>query len=385
MRVLYVVHSMNNDGSTKALMHLIEGMSTLGVEVGVAVPCMNGYLYDKLLQLEVPIFYRRGYSSFMQYPSLRMNLLQKIKWFYKYSKIILGIHKDIYNIIKEFKPDIVHTNTSAIDYALLGCALTKTPHVWHIRELLVEGCNINVFPGINFLKWKMRRKFSHNIAVTQALYDHYKMSNKDVVIYDGVIDERIKVSGTKDFPFPYFISVGYISEIKGTLSLVTQFCVYARHNKDIHLLMVGGYSENDKEYQACVAKIKEDNIEERVHFIGRRDDVYELVSSAKALFICSKFEGFGFTPVEAMFCNTLVVGRNVGGVKEQFDNGLEQTGKEIALRYMQDEELPELMDRALTEDFTEMKQRAREVVLNNYTISKNTQQILFFYKKILNR
>lgn len=385
MRVLYVVHSMNNDGSTKALMHIIEGMRTLGVEVGVAVPDMKGYLYEKLLQLEIPIFYRRGYPSFMQYPSQKMTLIQKFKWFYEFSRIILGVHRDLYRIIKEFKPDVVHTNSSAIDYALLGCYLTHTPHVWHIRELLVEGCNMDVFPSLKFLKWKIKRPFSHCIAVTKAVCDYYKMTGKDTIIYDGVIDENKEILASKEFPFPYFISVGYVSEIKGTLSLITKFGEYAQQNKDIHLLMVGEYSEKDKEYQACVARIKENNIEERVHFIGRRDDVYELVSSAKALFICSKFEGFGFTPVEAMFCNTLVVGRNVGGVKEQFDNGLEQTGKEIALRYMQDEELPELMDRALTENFTEMKQRAREVVLNNYTISKNTQQILSFYKGIMKK
>ena len=385
MRVLYVVHSMNNDGSTKALLHLIDGMRNFGVEIGVAVPHLNGYLYDKLVQLNIPIFYRRGYSSMMQYPSQKMTLIHKIRWFYEYSRILLGVHKDLYHIIKEFKPDVVHTNSSVIDYALLGCALTHTPHVWHVRELVMEGCDIDIFPSIGMLKWKMRRRFSHSIAVTRALYDYYNMSKKDVVVYDGVIDERMIVSPTKDFPFPYFISIGYISEIKGTLSLITQFCDYAQQNKNIHMLMVGGYSERDKLYQTCLTKIKESNIEDRVHFLGIRDDVYELIASAKALFICSKFEGFGFTPVEAMFCGTLVVGRNVGGVKEQFDNGLEHTGREIALRYMQDEELPELMDRALTEDFTEMKQRAREVVLNNYTISKNTQQILSFYKRIMKK
>lgn len=385
MRVLYILHSMNNDGSSKAFLNLVTEMKRMGVEVGAAVPHKDGYLYEKLCALGVQVFYRRGYPSFLSYPSQKVGLKEKIRWCYTYSRTILGVHKDIYKIIKEYRPDIVHTNSSAIDYGLLGCALTNTPHVWHIRELVVEGCNINIFPNLNVLRWKMRRGFSHNIAVTRALYEYYNMSNKDAVIYDGVIDEQTKVLGTKDFDFPYFINVGYISEIKGTLALVTQFCKYAQENRDIHLLIVGGYSKNDSCYLKCIEKIRGSNVYDKVHFLGRREDVYELVASAKALFICSQYEGFGFTPVEAMFCNTLVVGRNVGGVKEQFDNGLQQTGKEIALRYTRDEELPELMNRAILEDFTEMKQRAREVVVNNYTIAKNAEQVLALYKRILGK
>lgn len=383
MRVLYILHSMNNDGSSKAFLNLVVEMKRVGVEVGVAVPHEDGYLYDKLSSLGVRIFYRRGYPSFLRYPSQKMGLRERIRWFYEYSRMILGVHRDIYNIIKEFKPDVVHTNSSAIDYALLGCYLTHTPHVWHIRELLVEGCKMDVFPSLKCLKWKIKRPFSHCIAVTKAVYDYYKMTEKDIVIYDGVIDESLQIKPSSEFPFPYFLTVGYVSDVKGTLSLVSQFAQFAQSNKDIHLLIVGDYYVGDDYYDGCIKIAEKYGVGDRVHFLGRRDDVYELMASAKALFVCSKFEGFGFTPVEAMYCNTLVIGRNVGGVKEQFDIGLARTGKEIALRFTDDEELPELMRRALSEDFTEMKQRARNVVLDNYTISRNAQQIFAFYKKMV--
>ena len=381
-RVLYVLHSMNNDGSSRAFLNLVAEMKRMGVEVGATVPHKEGYLYDKLCSLGVKIFYRRGYPSFLQYPSQNIGHRERIKWYYTYSRIILGVHRDMYKIIKEFKPDVVHTNSSAIDYALLGCYLTRTPHVWHVRELLVEGCNMDVFPSLNLLKWKIKRPFSHSIAVTKAVYDYYNMSDKDTVIYDGVINEKRKIKPSSEFVFPYFLTVGYVSEVKGILSLVRKFAQFAQSNKDIHLMIVGGYCIGDDYYEQCVKVIEEYGTEGRVHFLGRRDDVYELMASAEALFVCSKFEGFGFTPVEAMYCNTLVIGRNVGGVKEQFDIGLAQTGKEIALRFVDEEELPKLMSRALSEDFSEMKQRARKVVLDNYTISRNAQQILTFYKQI---
>lgn len=384
MRVLYILHGMNNDGSSRAFLNLVAEMKRRGVEVGVTVPYKGGYLYDKLCSSDVKIFYSRGYPSLLSYPSQKMGLRELIKWFYTYSRIVFGVHKDIYKMIKVFKPDVVHTNSSAIDYALLGCFLTRTPHVWHIRELLDEGCNIDVFPSLKILKWKMRMPFSHCIAVTKAVYDYYKMTDKDTVIYDGVIDDKKVLESSSEFPFSYFLTVGYVCEFKGTFSLVHKFAQFAQRNKDTHLLIVGDYYIDDDYYKECMKVIEKHGIGDRVHFLGRRDDVYELMASAKALFVCSKFEGFGFTPVEAMFCNTLVIGRNVGGVKEQFDVGLAQTGKEIALRFTDDEELLELMSRAISEDFSEMKQRARRVVLDNYIISKNAEDILVFYKRICN-
>ena len=104
---------------------------------------------------------------------------------------------------------------------------------------------------------------------------------------------------------------------------------------------------------------------------------------ALALVVPSRFEGFGFITVEAMLNGCLVIGNNTAGTKEQFDIGKRQTGSEIGLRYDNAFELQVLMNRALEEDFREMKENARRVVLQNYTIEKNAEDILCLYKKIL--
>ena len=44
-----------------------------------------------------------------------------------------------------------------------------------------------------------------------------------------------------------------------------------------------------------------------------------------------------------MYNHCLVIGRNTAGTKEQFDNGLDQTGEEIGLRFDSDLELKTLM------------------------------------------
>lgn len=57
------------------------------------------------------------------------------------------------------------------------------------------------------------------------------------------------------------------------------------------------------------------------------------MSKAQALIVASRFEGFGFITTEAMWNDCLVIGKNIAGTKEQFDNGVAETGHEIGLRF----------------------------------------------------
>ena len=94
-------------------------------------------------------------------------------------------------------------------------------------------------------------------------------------------------------------------------------------------------------------------------------------------------EGFGFITAEAMLNYCLVIGKDYYGTKEQFDNGIQWTGGEIAYRYKTQQELVDNMVKAVSDDNGDIIQRAHSV-LSNYTIEKNVMQIEHFYKKILN-
>ena len=57
------------------------------------------------------------------------------------------------------------------------------------------------------------------------------------------------------------------------------------------------------------------------------------------LIVPSIFEGFGFITAEGMANGCVVLGRNTAGTKEQFDNGVKMTGKEIGVRFIDDNEM----------------------------------------------
>lgn len=384
MRVLYISHGGGHEGAPIALINLIKGMLDLGVKVGVTVPQKRGFFFEEMQRLGVTVFCRRGYPSIMSKPNVSGGVLSKFKIYYEYSKTLIGVQRDMLSIIKEFKPDIVHTNTSAIDYALLGCRLTHTPHVWHVRELLDSGCGQDIFPSLKLLRWKLRLPFNHCIATTKAVFEHYNMHKQDIVVYDGVIDSNMPVVCQKGiFTYPYFLCVGYIYKNKGQKEIIEAFVEFCKINNTHHLVFAGKYEVNDFYYLECVQIAKYNQLIDRIHFLGLRTDIYRLMSSATALVIGSYFEGFGFTMVEAMYNGSLVIGRNVGGIKEQFDNGVEQTGEEIGLRYDEYSKLPTLLHDAINGDYDDMVQRAKSVVIRNYTLQISSQRVYDYYKTIL--
>ena len=125
---------------------------------------------------------------------------------------------------------------------------------------------------------------------------------------------------------------------------------------------------------------------EKIKYLGFRTDVYDLMANATALLVPSYYEGFGFITVEAMLNKTLVIGRNVAGTKEQFDNGLYITGKEIGVRFNSTKELSEVILQVCTNNpsiFRNMVESAYKVVMDNYTIEKNTEQIYHVYNQVL--
>ena len=111
------------------------------------------------------------------------------------------------------------------------------------------------------------------------------------------------------------------------------------------------------------------------------------MSHAALLVVPSRNEGFGFITAEAMFNGTLVIGRNTGGTKEQFDNGLQLIGREIGVRY---ESLSELICKLKEYDDVsdrniQMIRDAQNTVCCLYDKALQARKVFDFYLEILHR
>ena len=63
------------------------------------------------------------------------------------------------------------------------------------------------------------------------------------------------------------------------------------------------------------------NIQDRIHFVGKQDNVNELLPLADLMLMPSEMESFGLAELEAMACSVPTIGTRVGGVPALIKDG----------------------------------------------------------------
>jgi N-acetyl-alpha-D-glucosaminyl L-malate synthase BshA len=63
------------------------------------------------------------------------------------------------------------------------------------------------------------------------------------------------------------------------------------------------------------------NVQDRIHFLGKQDNVHELLPLADLMIMPSQMESFGLAALEAMACSIPAIATRVGGVPELIDDG----------------------------------------------------------------
>ena len=63
-------------------------------------------------------------------------------------------------------------------------------------------------------------------------------------------------------------------------------------------------------------------IHDRIHFLGKQDNVNELLPLADLMLMPSEMESFGLAALEAMACGVPAIATRVGGVPELIDDGV---------------------------------------------------------------
>jgi L-malate glycosyltransferase len=377
IRVIYVVSGSKMYGATKAIMNIIDGVVACGVTPFVVTP-YKGDICNELEKRKIEYKVFRYYFSI--YPKLSsffdiLLFIPRFLRFFLYNKIAV---KKLSNVVKEFKPNIIHTNVGPINIGFIVAKRLNIKHVWHIREYQDLDFGWCPFPSkLSFIN-NLNSLSTSNIAISYDIFNHFNLQKNTQVIYDGVMKkEQIKIIVNKK---KYFLFVGRLEDAKNIRLLIEVFIDFCKWNADFELLIVG---DGNPTYVSTLYQIVDQSkLTERIRFLGFRTDVYNLMANSIALIVPSRHEGFGFITVEAMYNGCLVIGNNTGGTKEILEKenlGLLYSGRNELLEHMKNVVLNGI------ESYYPTIEKSQKKASELYSIEQNFTSVYNYYKEILGK
>lgn len=295
MKILHVITSLHTGGAEKLMVDLLPRMREQGHQVELCV--FDGTRTPFFEQLE-----KKGI---------------KIYWFHKggsvYNPLNIGrlwclLHKGW---------DIIHTHNfapqlfAAFGEVLCSVVLVTTEHNTSNRR--------RDWKWYTWLDRWMFRQYKKVICISdQAEVNHRKHVGDDssynvCTIYNGIDYQKyanaipaedVRVLGKK-----IITNIARFNYQKDQPTLIKGIKILPN---DYHLCLVGdGKRRNELE-----ALIKELGVGERVHLLGVRRDVPEILAASDYVVMCSHFEGLSLSSLEGMASGKPFLADNVDGLRE---------------------------------------------------------------------
>ncbi len=300
---MHVVHSLNTGGMENGVVNLINRMDWKRFSHAVCCITTSGEMEKRILREDVKVFeMKKGEGNSFTLP-LRLAAL-----------------------FRRERVDIVHTrNWGAID-GIIGARMawiTKVVHGEHGREVNdPDGLN----KKRNFLRSALSPFVCRYIAVSRDLGKWLVevvgiKKNKVATIINGVDTELFIPTEDKAqsktnlgiLPEEIVIgAVGRLDPVKDYTTLIKAFASLAGSYKNIKLMIVGNGPEEDN-LKKCVEYA---GIENRVYFMGRKDNIHDFLGVMDVFVLPSVIEGISNTILEALASGVPVIATNVGGNPE---------------------------------------------------------------------
>jgi len=304
--------------------------------------------------------------------------------------------KEIYKIIKNEKPDVLHLNSSkaGIIGAIIG-RLNKikkiifTGHGWYFNE------RRNIISKIITYKlhWLTVLLCHQTIAVSEkTARDIYKLpikKNKIMVIKNGINDFEtinktearkllMKHSGLlQDLPINNLIwlgSIGELHENKGFETAVKTISKLTNHHPDLIYIIIGE-GEERKNLEKLISKLE---LKETVFLLGNIPEARKLLKALDIFIIPSRTEALPYVALEAGLAGLPTVCSKVGGLPEIITD--EKSG--LLIRPNDEDELSQAIEKLLINKtlMTRYGLNLQETIRQDFTLDKMVSETAEIYK-----
>ncbi len=301
IRIALVITELNVGGAERCLTQLAIGLDRkrfepLVISIGPRPSNEQEMLVNLLEAAQVPVHFLNASS----------------KW-----QLPIGVWR-LRKALDAFKPDVVQSFLFHADL---------------LTRLAVGGRPCRSFMGLRVAdpaRWRQRwerwaaRRATAVVCVSEAVCDYARdeagIKAEQLVVIPNAIDvekqrsvkpldlNSLGVGGSRRA----ILCVGRLHRQKGLEWLLETMPAVFERLPDHDLFIVGTGPDETR----LRSQTRELNVEERVHFLGWRDDVPRLMAASSLLVLASRWEGMPNVVLEAMAAALPVVATNTHGVRE---------------------------------------------------------------------
>lgn len=286
--------------------------------------------------------------------------------------------------------DVLHVHY-AVPHAV--CAyLAKEMVGDHLKVVTtLHGTDITVLAQDESLKDLIRLAINKSDAVTAVSKDLIRETidaleiTRPIDLTYNFVDKRVyyprdAAALRRDFAQPHEKIMMHISNFRPVKRVGDVLDIFDRVQQKIpaKLLLVGEGPDLPK----IRCKIESLGLQDKVFFLGKQDQIAEVISMADVLLLPSEKESFGLVALEAMACGVPTIGSQAGGVPELVVHGSTGYLAEIGnTEAMADYAVELLSDEAMAERFREACLTRARTVFCDELITRQYEEIYYRDRK----
>ena len=317
--------------SRRRILHVVYSFSIGGLE-NVIVQLINRLPADKYEHIVLSLTTISDFKNRVERPDVQFIALDKQPGH------AIPLYPKIYRLLRQLKPDVLHTcNLAALELVPLGW-LARVP----LRIHAEHGWDAHDPNGTNPRYIKVRKLYkpfvSHYIAVSEDLDNYLEKSigipaKRHTLIANGVDTDRFhpaegtppSVEGCPFQPGQHWLfgTVGRLQTVKNQPFLARAFVKLLKEHPEaaerMRLIIIGEGS-----LRVEVERIlQEGNASQYAWLPGPRNDIPEILRMLDCFVLPSQAEGTSCTLQEAMATGLPSIATHVGGTPGLIDEGIE--------------------------------------------------------------
>ncbi len=318
-------------------------------------------------------------------------------------------YKKIKNVLKQYKPQIVHThlakagvlgrlaarkNNNHIIHTVHGPTFPEsisTPKrvvFWLMEFFAARNTDTFIFVGEELKQTFVNAKIaksSNAIVINTARDDtqinYEKLDSKSRASLEREITSKPSTTDKKIISYVARLVPG--KQQDHAIQVLSK--LHRQGFKNTHLILIGKALltteiQFEEELKALVKKLK---LEKHVHFLGHRNDVLEIMDVSDAVILPSKYEGLPNVAVEAVLSGTPIVSYDVSGV----DEVLGDLAKKLVVAQGDSERMAKAISHLFTnpEDLSEDYRQLKEKIRQQFSKKTMLEKKIGLYKEILRK